>query len=112
MHQAHVPNHSNITEPQRSKSVTLTNAKNHLENATFQPLICREISGYALSPCKVLRALVEHAVKEEGKYTIAKKICEVIDNALDVERAEKALVDLANSWIDGFLLPSRSSRSD
>ena len=51
-------------------------------------------------------------MKEEGKYTIAKKICEVIDNAPNVERAEKALVDLANSWIDGFLLPSRSSRSD
>ena len=112
MHQAHVPNHSNITEPQRSESVTLTNAKNHLENATFQPLICREINGYTLSTCEVLRALVEHAVKEEGKYTIAKKICEVIDNAPNVERAEKALVDLANSWIDGFLLPSRSSRSD
>ena len=28
--------------------------------------------GYTLSTCKVLRALVEHAVKEEGKYTIAK----------------------------------------
>ena len=112
MHQAHVPNHSNITEPQRSESVTLTNAKKHLENATFQSLICREINGYTLSTCKVLRALVEHAVKEEGKYTIAKKICEVIDNAPNVERAEKALVDPANSWIDGFLLPSRSSRSD
>ena len=47
-------------------------------------------------------------MKEEGKYMIAKYICEVIDGALDVERAAKALVDLANLWIDGFLLPAAS----
>jgi hypothetical protein len=111
MHQAHVPNHSNLTEPQRSENITIKNARNHLENATFQPLICREINGHTLSTCKVLRALVEHAVKEEGEYAIAKKICEVIDGAPDTERAAKALVDLANSWIDGFLLPG-ASRSD
>ena len=108
MHQAHVPNHSNLTEPQRSENSTITNTKKHLEHATFQSLLCREINGYTLSTCKVLRALVEHVVKEEGKYTIAKYICEVIDGALDAKRGAKALVDLANLWIDGFLLPGAS----
>ena len=50
-------------------------------------------------------------MKEEGKYTIAKYICEVIDGALDAKRGAKALVDLANLGIDGFLLPG-ASRSD
>jgi len=61
MLQAHA--RSNSAEPQRIENITIKDAEKHLKNATFQPLICREINGYALSTCKVLRILVEPAAR-------------------------------------------------
>lgn len=50
-------------------------------------------------------ALIDHAVKEEGKATIAKWICDIINAAPDTETAAKELAALASSWVEHFFLP-------
>ncbi|KIM49921.1 hypothetical protein M413DRAFT_439049 [Hebeloma cylindrosporum] len=85
--------------------MSIADAKRRLADASFQHLICRETSGCSLSTSKVLNALMDCAVKEEGRCAIAQEICDVIDDTLDTEAAAKALVDLANSWIEHFLFP-------
>lgn len=58
-----------------------------------------------LYACKILCALIDHAVKEEGKATIAKWICDIINAAPDTETAAKELAALASSWVEHFFLP-------
>jgi hypothetical protein len=87
-------------------NITIKNAKKHLQDkAAFQDISCREINGRKLYACKILCALIDHAVKEEGKATIAKWICDIINAAPDTETAAKELAALANSWVEHFFLP-------
>lgn len=86
-------------------SFYIREAKDRLEKPRFQNLIGREVGQHKFLVCRVLRALINHAVEDEGKFAIAKRIWDITEGALDLEAVEKALVNLADSWIQHFFVP-------
>jgi len=87
-------------------NITIKNAKKHLEDeAAFKDVTCREINGRKLYACKILCALIDHAVKEEGENTIAKWICDIVSAAPDTETAAKELAAYMWEWVEHFFLP-------
>lgn len=55
---------------------------------------------------RVLTALLDHAIDEEGRVKTAKAICAAVDFEGTAAEKREALVGLAQAWLDHLIYPS------